>query len=389
MSQEKYFCVPADFKEETIDAFDDLNNEFPDSRVIEVYGNITVGNSFESGRSIGFLPKIDFSRLEQYVKYAKTRNIDFNYTLNSPHMQNREFTAKGILELTGYLETLYELGVDSLTVCLPSVLEIVKSIKYKFRVKSSVICQIFNASKAMFYKDWGVERIVADESITRDFRTIKEIIGSFGDKVELIVNPVCNKNCTYRMFHYNQIAGDSIVSENEASANYYEHRCFLFRHKNIGNLMRIAWIRPEDLHHYTDAGLRYFKLQGRDTLHKGDIVRATRHYFEGSYDGNLLDLLDIFGSNSSFAFHMDNKKLDGFIDQFVKNPDFCRNNCVKCGYCEGFGKKVLDPQAAQNVYDMASKFYGDYDHFNRIMKSVMETKTSGDSGKKLDADFDL
>ncbi|MFW9880349.1 MAG: hypothetical protein ACFFG0_45330, partial [Candidatus Thorarchaeota archaeon] len=57
----KSFSVPADFKKETIDKYEKLNNSYKDSKVVETYGNITIKNLFESGRSVAELPKVDFS----------------------------------------------------------------------------------------------------------------------------------------------------------------------------------------------------------------------------------------------------------------------------------------------------------------------------------------
>jgi hypothetical protein len=45
----KYFCMPANVKKQTIDRYRDLNAAWPDGKVVEAYGNITVENCFGSG----------------------------------------------------------------------------------------------------------------------------------------------------------------------------------------------------------------------------------------------------------------------------------------------------------------------------------------------------
>jgi collagenase-like PrtC family protease len=385
-----YFSVPSDFKKETIDKYDALHRKYGDSRVLETYGNITVGNFFESGRSVELLPEVDFSGLEEYVNYSRQKNIDFHYTMNASHMQNKEFTRQGILQVMNFLEKLYEIGVRSLTVALPTIMEIVNSMDRDFKIKASVICQVTNANKAIFYKELGARRIVADESIVRDFKTLRKIRKAFGENVEVIVNPVCNRDCTYRMFHYNQISTDSVKVTSDASSNYFVHRCLVRRCKNIGNLLKIAFIRPEDIPYYNDAGIRYFKLQGRDTLHRGDIVRAVEHYFKRSFDGNLMDLIDIFGSNSSFNVHIDNKKLDGFIKPFVEKDGFCNNDCPNCRYCDKFAERAIDSKATAEVYDHAVNFYAAYDGFNRNLKAVMPENVEVEKKEEnLDIHFQL
>jgi collagenase-like PrtC family protease len=384
----KYFSVPADFKIETLDKFDKLNKSNKDSRIIETYGNITVGKTFESGREADLLPKVNFARLSEYVQYARERNMDFSYTINSSYMQNKEFTPKGALEIMDLLSRLYDIGVRSLTIALPSLLEMVKAMKYDFKVKTSVICQITNANKAMFYKDMGVERIVVDESINRDFKTLKKIRRMFGDKVEMIVNVICDKNCIYRMFHYNEISGNSIEISNETGKEFYLHRCLLRRYKNIGNLLRLAWIRPEDIKYYTGIGINYFKLQGRDNLKKGNIAKAVEHYMKEDFTGNLLELIDIFGANSSFNVYIDNKKLDGFIQRFYQEEDFCQNNCTACGYCDSFAAKAIDAQKTRNVYENARRFHAALDKFKEMI-DTLNKKNHGETPQSLDASFDI
>ncbi len=53
----KYFSIPADFKKETIDEYLRLNNTYKDCKVLETYGNLSIGNMLESG-----------DRLNKYLK---------------------------------------------------------------------------------------------------------------------------------------------------------------------------------------------------------------------------------------------------------------------------------------------------------------------------------
>ena len=73
----KYFNVPADFKKETIDEYIRLNNVYKNSKVIETYGNVTLGNNFGSGRVLSQLPKIDLLDLREYIEYSKQNGSYF------------------------------------------------------------------------------------------------------------------------------------------------------------------------------------------------------------------------------------------------------------------------------------------------------------------------
>ena len=114
----KYFNVPADFRSETIDKYEELNEKYTESKVIETYGQVTIDNYIGSGRAYDLLPQVDLEALEKYIAYSRERGIGFNYTLNSTCMGNMEFTREGILKIIRFLDELHRVGVRSLTVAL-------------------------------------------------------------------------------------------------------------------------------------------------------------------------------------------------------------------------------------------------------------------------------
>jgi collagenase-like PrtC family protease len=367
----RYYSIPADFKKETIDKYTELNDSYDHSRVSETYGNITVGNYFSSGRLIRQTPKIDMFDLKDYIAYSREKNINFNYTLNSTHLHNMEFSEKGVSELKGFLGQLYDAGVRALTVTLPSLIELVQASGYAFDIKASTLCQVTNANKALAYKKLGVAKIVADESLNKDFFQLKRIREAFGENVEIIVNQICDKNCMYRMFHYNMIAGDARGTADKISINYYEHRCVLQQLKSIDNLLKLCWVRPEDIKYYCDIGIHYFKLQGRHTfVQGGDPVKTVKCYFDESFDGNLMDLLSMFAKLTGFKVHVDNKKLEGYIKPFLEKENFCKNDCGVCRYCENFARKCIDHDEARDVIKLAREFYDEYDQYKKLVNSA-------------------
>lgn len=394
----RYYGVPADFRKETIDRYASLNSSYKDSKVVETYGQISIGTTYEAGRILKDIPKVDILNLKDYIKYSKAKGIGFNYTINGSCMGNREFTREGISEIVKFLGDLYNAGVRSITVALPSLIEIVKSSKYDFEIKASTLCQITNANKALTYKKAGVERIVLEESINRDFHTLKRIVQAFGDKVEIIINTLCYKDCTYRTFHYNQMGHDSIEKSRESISSFYNHACMLKRCESVGNILKLSWVRPEDIKYYSGIGINYFKIQGRHTVSKGDPVRVVESYFKESFHGNLVELLEIFNPPNSFSIYVDNKKLDGFLKPFYANDNFCKRDCTNCGYCENFVRKCVDYSHAQEVNDLANKFYIEFDEFSNAINSLemddAELKTDSPvknlfKNDEISFDFDL
>lgn len=384
----KYYSVPADFKKETIDAYHRLHKEYNDSRVVETYGNITIANELESGRPVDILPETDINGLQQYIDYSRQKGIDFNYTLNASYMQNRELTRQGTVHIYRFLDMLYRAGVRLLTVTLPSLVELIKQnpAGHDFKIIGSTICQVTNANKARELEKAGVERIVVDESVNRNFKVLKRICGATKNPVEIIVNSICHVDCTWRMFHYNQIAGDSVAVSSDCSNSYYPHKCLLRRYERPGNLLRLTWVRPEDLHYYKAIGIDFFKLQGRPRVMKGEPVRAVDAYFRGDYHGDLLELLNLFAPVSSFKVPVDNKKLEGFITHFYNNPGFCSHDCERCCWCESFAKNAIDTKKIEEVYSLAKEYYSKIDPLKKNIALLSLADIQEDWQQKLTAE---
>jgi collagenase-like PrtC family protease len=321
-----------------------------------------------SGRVIGALPEADYKVLENYVNYSKKYNIDFNYTLNPACMGNLEFSRKGIREIIGLLKILSSIGIQNLTITTPALIEIIKSLEFAFKIKASAICEIMSPDKALFYKNAGVDRVVVDPDITRDFERLRNISRVMTGNVEIIVNNVCYKNCAYKMFHYNHeahcIPGNALQDFND----YYYGRCAMQKAGDLKNVIRLSWIRPEDLHYYMQSGITYFKIQGRQNVLKGDPVKAVEYYIKEDYEGNLYDLITIFAPYTSFQPFIDNKKLDNFVKKFFDNPHFCRNICAECRYCESYAKKSMDQEKTAELNREARSYFEEVDNFSQVLR---------------------
>lgn len=359
-----YFSVPADFNEKTIDSYYSLNNKYRDKCIKETYGQMTICKKISSGRLR--IPEIDYVKLKNYVQYSQERGIEFNYTLNGLSMNNIEFTHDGIKNIISLLNEVYNLGIRNLTVTLPSLIELIQYTGLDFKIKASTMCQISNANKASDYKKLGVNRIVLDESINRDFNKLKDIRSAFEDKIEVIVNTICNKDCIYKIFHYNQIANEYTNTGSNASAGYYPNRCMMWRYENISNLLKLSWIRPEDIKHYYNIGINHFKIQGRQLVLFGDPVKTVECYFNEYFDGNLLELLNLFVPNQSYDIYIDNRKLDNFIKPFVEGK-LCESNCNNCNYCFSVASTIgLEKQ--YKFKDMIKNYIYERDEFRKIIK---------------------
>lgn len=354
------YCVAADFKKETIDAYAELNNRFSTkARVIETYGQMTIGNSMTGGRVCHDIPKIYFDKLRDYVEYSESRNIAFNYSLNGFCMGNKEFTSSGLSEIYCFIKSLYHIGIRSITVSSIAIMEMIRTKFPDIEIKISIINQVNTVNKLEQYLKLGADRIVVDEGINRDFPLLKKLAGMA--KIELIVNSLCAEDCIYRGHHYNQTAHASLIDD-EQILTYYNHRCMLYRSSQAENILKLCWIRPEDIHYYREAGIRYFKIQGRHTASMGHPVEAVKCYMEESYNGNLIDLLELFNCPYNFKVSLDNKRLDRFILPFTQ-ASFCHSDCGNCSYCKDFLQANFETVDFQKMNDLAKRYYGDMDEF--------------------------
>lgn len=369
-----YYNIAADFKESTIDGYARLNKDYADSKVLETYGQVTIGNSFEGGRVHVDIPKIGLYDLKQYVEYSAAQGIGFNYSLNGSCMGNKEFSADGVASLISYLRELHSIGIRSLTVALPSVIEVIKSLDLNFEIKTSIISQVNTANKALQYKKIGVDRIVTDEAINRNFTRLREISNVFGNKIEVIVNSMCHQDCIYRLYHYNQTSHDSVAKDTSSINTYYNHKCMLKRAENVEEWIKLCWIRPEDIPYYNQVGIHYFKIQGRHTVYGGNPIKAIECYFSQSYTGDLVDLFELFNCPYSFKVSIDNKKLNGFIKKFFEDSFSCNKNCEQCGYCKSYAIKSTDYQGMQQTNDMARDFYHEFDQYSQMLNEQREVK---------------
>lgn len=355
----KLFTVPTDFRKSTVDRFAELNARHKEAAITEIYGSITRGGLFGSGRRYSGLPDIDLRQLEKFVGYAASRGIDFNYTLNPSCADNMELTGGGLRRAERFISQLWGIGISHLTVSMPTLMTIIKDSGHPFSVKASTICQINSAYKAQYYRNRGVDRMVIDEDITRDFRRIRQICAAFGDGVEMIVNSLCIKDCPNKMFHYNH---ESHFSATQDVRTYYNYWCPTNSIVDPMNIMRLNWVRPEDLGLYEKAGINRFKLQGRHIALRGDLLRAVETYMDASYDGNLYDLFRLFDPSMSkhppyYYPYIDNNALEGFLKPFFDDPEHCTGDCDACGHCASFAAASMDTDANRKLFLTAKESF--------------------------------
>lgn len=346
-----FFTVPADFKKETLCHYHELNQRGAD-RVSETYGQLTHGKLSSSGRARHLLPDVGKRRLADYIAWSKEYGIAFHYIFNSTCLGNLEFTQTGRRKIKRFLDELYELGVRSVTVALPPLLEMLQRYYSKMELRASTLCDVDSPNKVRRFLEMGIRRVVVDNSVNRSFGVLKRM-SALGCQLEVIVNSLCFSECLYQHYHQNQAAH----YRKGQLEDFYFNRCLQYRARQPGNLLRMNWIRPEDLQYYEAISIRSFKIQGRQAVQSGSISQCVDAYMQRSYHGNLFDLLHCFPSSGKAPYDMANERLDGFLKPFAENDAFCTKDCDACGYCDRFAQRCLDIEQTERINKMLA------DHF--------------------------
>ncbi len=345
------------------------------------------------GARPGFvLPQVDRDHVGRYIKACHERGLEFSYLLNAPCLGNLQYSKKGYGQLIELLEWIDQSRADAVTIGIPYLIDLVRKRFPRLKVKVSTTARVNTVRKALQYEDMGVEEIIIDEHINREFKTLEAIRKAVRCNLELIVNNICLWQCPYNYEHVNHDGHASREGE-EDDYCYLQYPGYLCLYRKLTDpveLLKSPWIRPEDIPHYEAIGYEHFKITERfkKTFLLLEHVKA---YENRRYDGNILDLFTLPRKGAFTPVHleyfikpehvnimkiselekvfdlevreliqMDNRKLDGFIEFFKKN-DCNQTTCSACRYCETVFEKVAVvneegvKKASQRVRDFSDK----------------------------------
>jgi collagenase-like PrtC family protease len=345
------------------------------------------------GARPGFvLPQVDRNYVGRYIKACHERGLEFSYLLNAPCLGNIQYSKKGYGQLIELLEWIDQSGADAVTIGLPYLIDLVRKRFPRLKVKVSTTARVNTVRKALQYEDMGVEEIIIDEHINREFKTLEAIRKVVKCNLELIVNNICLWQCPYNYEHVNHDGHASREGEEEdyCYLQYPGYLCLYRKLTDPVELLKSPWIRPEDIPHYEAIGYEHFKITERFKK-TSLLLEHVKAYENRRYDGNVLDLFTLPRKGAFTPVHleyfikpehvnimkiselekvfdlevreliqMDNRKLDGFIEFFKKN-DCNQTTCSACRYCETVFEKVAVvneegvKKASRRVRDFSDK----------------------------------
>lgn len=338
--------------------------DYPD--VVSVFAglpNTTIG----SGRSSILIRDLDEAGVRDYIRRVHAKGWSFDYNVNAMCLGNKELHAEGRAEILEYLQWLDDLGIDAVTISVPLLVEIVKKYFPSLRVKISSYQKIRSVSAARRFEDLGADALVLSEHIQRDFRLLEAIRRAVQCKLVLIANVGCIYDCPNILTHANCNSHSGAKGEpTTVFTETYQTYCTMKRLESTAELIKMRWIRPEDVARYEDVGIDLLKIIDRHSTTDA-LAERVKAYYARSYEGNLLDLcgqmtnpkkstrinlpqvladggreevdkverlLDALATPVQDLFFVDNKRIPSdFLQGFVER-DCSLLPCDRCGYCQ-------------------------------------------------------
>jgi collagenase-like PrtC family protease len=301
----------------------------------KIYSIFMAGSPDYIGTGRSNLASPQLEEIAAQTEYAHKNGVKMELVLNSSCMGGRQLTPEGYRTNHWYIEKLADMGVDSIVVADPYLVETIARDFDDVMVVVSVLAFVDSPQKAEMFVNLGADSIVIDSNVNRHFDVLHAIRDSVDCELKLLVNEGCLYRCPFRYAHFNFFS-HAFGPEPRPNVldDYYYYKCLELRIENPEQIMKSPWIRPEDLKLYSDI-TDVYKIGGRTHFVEW-ILNCVNAYSNESYDGNLMDLLDCT-KDLKDLFYIPNKSLDGILEKQWMN---CKKVCGKCGYCKAFTKKV-------------------------------------------------
>lgn len=328
------------------------------------------------GRPSSMLVRVTRKEASRQISDIHKSGIKFDYLLNSLCLNNLEWTASGQREIRKLLDWLAGIGVDSVTVSMPYLLQLIKKCYSSLEVNISIGAGVANAAKAKYWEDLGANRITLVTDLNRNFALLKNIRESVKCQLQLIANLPCLFGCPFSPYHFISVGHASQAKHASKGflIDYCSLNCKYLKLFEPWRIISCGWIRPEDMHYYDKIGIDAIKLVDRG-LKTEFILPIVEAYTAQEYKGNLFDLFPdahkflYFSKRYSwqrikyflhpmkynmFLFRrrvspmifddpsfLDNRKLDGFIKFFIDGK--CKSgNCDECNYCRNIANETFN-----------------------------------------------
>ncbi len=368
--------------------------------VAEVYGKLP-GDLVGGGRPSYMGTPLDMSALGRYVAVLLRHRIEFNYLLNSSCQGNHEWTRSWQKRFMRLIDRLSNIGIRTVTVSTPFLLEVIKTRFPEFKVKVGLFAQVDTPRRARFWEDLGADAINLESfSINRDFQRLAAIRAAVRCDLQLIANHSCLPNCPMQSYHQNGFAHSSDGSRT-IFIDYCFLRCSQMRLEDPSLFIKSGWIRPEDLSRYEAMGYTTFKLIERG-MPSEELLKRVAAYSARRFEGNLAELLlpycfkqpvqqsrfwflsyffkpfqvslgklwpllqlvrsqGMLFAKEQIPIHIEAAQIPADFLETFRRRDCASRECGSCGYCEEIGRRAvrIEPEFRRTSLKRFCKVHAD------------------------------
>jgi len=207
-----------------------------------------------SGRITLHAPLLE--EIARQTQYVHDKNLKMGVVLNPSCMGGQHLTSQAYNMFRWYFGKLNEIGVDSVTVAEPYLIEMLAKDFPDINVVVSCISHVDSPERARFFEELGADAITLDTNINREFEILENIKEVVDCELRVLVNEACLYKCPFRYFHFNLFSHmTSLGNKPDIFSDYYYEKCISFRVRYPELIIKSPWIRPEDLGVYEDLGI--------------------------------------------------------------------------------------------------------------------------------------
>lgn len=353
--------VPTNWQNDLLPALSDRN-------IGCVYGKI--GGDFIGSGTISHNLNFKLSKEDiiKYIKEIHKYGCSFRYIIDAGCLDNMEWTRAGQKRIRNLLDSLVLLGVDSVSVAMPYLVELIKRRYPELLVEISSVAEVDNVPRAKRWEGLGADTItLASYKINRNFALLKEIRNTVNCKLQLTANQCCFNNCINHGFNANLLSHIKDREHRDSLSTSINYPCVKQRKSVEFEIVSAQWIRPEDMRYYEEIGIDRLQLLDGG-IESEDMLRIINAYSRRSYVGNLAELIPGFlrrvpnenlRKNVAQSIFINNSALDKFINYFIEGK--CHGLCDECSYCKDAANRAVSVDACkikERLSAGADYFYG-------------------------------
>ena len=301
--------------------------------IYEVY--FSYGQS-PSGRGRG--TSITAGSEEEYINHQladleklSKNGIKLNLLLNANCYGANSLSSEFLMSLGDLIDDLSSrFSLSSVTTTSPVIARFIKENFPNIKTRASVNMEIGTVEGMEYLADvfdgyYYKRELNCDiESLVR----LKNWCDKNSKELFMLANSGCLNFCSSRQFHDNLVAHENEIAAAPDSVKFRSVcSTFLSSDKNKPNILRhLNFVRPEEVKLF-EPFVTAAKLATRISLNPVQILKA---YVGGSFEGNVLDLLEPNHSAQIYPYIIDNSKLPNDFSEFRSK---CNKRCDECLRC--------------------------------------------------------